>query len=88
MNVFKTEEVVSQKSVVEIVKDSMEIDSSGTVKFRSRVGRGSGKAVEIPADQFDAFVDLILKTQEARKAATVSVTTETLTEVTPESSNS
>lgn len=65
-SVFKKEEVVQQKTVVEIVKDSLDVDSAGTVRFRSRTGRGSGKAVEIPGEQFDEFVHLMMQVEKER----------------------
>jgi len=43
------------------------VDAEGTVRFRSRVGRGSGKAVEIPGGQFDEFVTLMVQAQESRE---------------------
>ena len=66
-SVFKKEEVVSLKPVIDIVRDSLDVDSSGTVRFRSRVGRGSGKAVEIPGNEFDEFVTLLVQVQESRE---------------------
>lgn len=67
-NVFKKDEVAQEKSVIEIVRDSLDVDGEGTVRFRSRVGRGSGKAVEIPGSQFDEFVTLMVQAQESREA--------------------
>ena len=67
-SVFKKDEVVQEKSVIEIVRDSLDVDAEGTVRFRSRVGRGSGKAVEIPGSQFDEFVTLMVQAQESREA--------------------
>jgi len=67
-NVFKKEEVVQKKSIVEIIRDSLDVDVNGTVRFRSRTGRGSGKAVEIPGEQFDEFVKLMLQAKEDRES--------------------
>ena len=67
-SVFKKDEVVQEKRVIEIVRDSLDVDAEGTVRFRSRVGRGSGKAVEIPGSQFDEFVTLMVQAQESREA--------------------
>ena len=64
-NVFSN---VSGNSIIDIIKESVDVAADGTVRFRSRTGRGSGKAVEIPGDQFDAFVDMMVKTQEVRKS--------------------
>ena len=66
--VFKKDEVVQEKSVIEIVRDSLDVDAEGLVRFRSRIGRGSGKAVEIPGNQFDEFVTLMVQAQESREA--------------------
>ena len=48
---------------IEIVRDTLTVNNKGAITFRCRVGRGSGKAVEIPADQFDEFVNLMQETQ-------------------------
>ena len=66
-SVFKKEEVIPQKSVVEIVRDSLDVDAQGTVRFRSRTGRGSGKAIEIPGEQFEEFVQLMVQAKESRE---------------------
>ena len=67
VSVFKKEEVIQEKTVVEIVKESLDVDASGTVRFRSRTGRGSGKAVEIPGEQFEEFVKLMLRAKASRE---------------------
>lgn len=66
-SVFKKEEPVLQRPVIEIVRDSLDVDSSGSVRFRSRTGRGSGKAIEIPGEEFDEFVNLMIQTRESRE---------------------
>ena len=66
--VFKKDEVVQVKPVIEIVRDSLDVDAEGVVRFRSREGRGSGKAIEIPGSQFDEFVTLMVQAQESREA--------------------
>jgi len=58
----------STQSVLDIVRSSLDVSSDGNVSFRSRTGRGSGKAVEIPASQFDEFVDLMVATKNTREA--------------------
>lgn len=63
-SVFKQNVVVSQRTPVEIVRDSLDVDAEGTVRFRCRVGRGSGKAVEIPGDQFNEFVTLMIAARD------------------------
>lgn len=88
VQVFKKDEVVQEKPVINIVRDSLDVDAEGTVRFRSRVGRGSGKAIEIPGSQFDEFVTLMVQAQESREAlaeqqktinvaATIKITSET-----------
>lgn len=83
--VFKKKEVVQEKPVIDIVRDSLDVDAKGVVRFRSRVGRGSGKAVEIPGTQFDEFVTLMVQAQESRETLaeqqrTIESTPETETE--------
>ena len=65
-SVFTNEK--STQTVLDIVRNSLDVDSSGNVSFRSRTGRGSGKAVSIPADQFDEFVNLMVATKDSREA--------------------
>lgn len=57
-----------KKSVIQIIRESVDVDALGSVRFKSRQGRGSGKAVEIPHDQFDEFVDLMIHYRENREA--------------------
>jgi len=64
----KKDEVVQKKSVIEIVRDSLDVDANGVVRFRSRVGRGSGKAVEIPGSEFNEFVTLMVRARESHEA--------------------
>jgi len=65
-SVFTNE--TSKLSVLDIVRSSLDVSSTGNVSFRSRTGRGSGKAVEIPAAQFDEFVNLMVATKDSREA--------------------
>lgn len=55
------------KTEIEIIKESMTIDSNGDISFKSRTGRGSGAGVKIPAAQFDEFVKFINETQQNRQ---------------------
>ena len=64
VSVFKKEEVVQKKSVLDIIKESLDVGDDQIVRFRSREGRGSGKAVEIPVEQFDEFLKLMLETKK------------------------
>ena len=57
----------NDKSVIDIVRESLAVNEEGTVFFKCREGRGSGKATEIPGDQFDEFVSLMVKLQAVRK---------------------
>lgn len=57
----------SEKSVIDIVRESLAVNEEGTVFFKCREGRGSGKATEIPGGQFDEFVSLMVKLQAVRK---------------------
>ncbi len=93
--VFKKEEVVQEKPVIEIVRDSLDVDAEGVVRFRSRVDIGSGKVIEIPDSEFDEFVTLMVQAQESREAlaeqqrtieATAVVTTKTVSETDTEGS--
>jgi hypothetical protein len=64
-NVFQVE---SNVQIIDIIKGSIDVAADGTVRFRSRLGRGSGKAIEIPGDQFDAFVEAMIRTREVRQS--------------------
>ena len=50
---------MAEKSVVEIVKDTISVKEDGSITFRTRSGRGSGKAFEIPSEQFEEFVKIL-----------------------------
>ena len=65
-NVFSV--TASGSEIIDIIRESVDVAADGTVRFRSRLGRGSGKAIEIPGDQFDAFVEMMVKTREVRKS--------------------
>jgi len=49
----------SNSTVAEIVKGTTNVDAEGNVSFRCALGKGSGRPVEIPSDQFADFVDKI-----------------------------
>jgi hypothetical protein len=55
-------------STLNVIKQTTEVDKDGNVKFRSRVGRGSGKGVEISAEEFDLFVEFINELKANRSA--------------------
>jgi len=46
-------------STTQIIKETLEVGADGSVTFRARRGKGSGKPVEISGDQFDTFVSLM-----------------------------
>ena len=66
-SVFKKDEVVEEKSVIEIIRESLDVKANGNVSFRTRYGRGCGAATEIPSNQFDEFVSFMIKAREVRK---------------------
>lgn len=66
-NVFP-KEAAPAASTLEIVRETLGVNGEGNVSFRCRKGRGSGKAVEIPASQFDEFVTLMIQTRDSREA--------------------
>jgi hypothetical protein len=45
-----------EQTVPEIVEDTGRVTTDGSVTFRTSLGKGSGRAVHIPGDQFDEFV--------------------------------
>jgi len=61
---------MSNRSTIDIIKESIGVGSDGAITFKCREGRGSGKAVQIPTDQFDEFVNLMKQTQETLKNKT------------------
>jgi hypothetical protein len=76
-------------SVIDIVRDTLNVDGSGNVVFRTRRGKGSGASSVIPGSQFDEFVDLLTATRDNREALaqqqrdvdTASVSTDETSEV-------
>jgi hypothetical protein len=46
-------------STTQIVEDTLEVSANGSVTFRTRRGKGSGKPIEISGDQFDTFVSMM-----------------------------
>ena len=54
------------ETVSEIVRSTLKVAPNGSVVFRARRGKGSGKAIEIPGDQFDRFVDMMRETADCR----------------------
>ena len=58
----------AELTTIDIVRDTLAVTGDGDVSFRCRVGRGSGKAVEVAASQFDEFVTLLVQTRDSRSA--------------------
>jgi len=54
---FNTEQ--RNVTTTQIIKETLEVGSDGSVSFRARYGKGSGKPVEISGDQFDTFINLM-----------------------------
>jgi hypothetical protein len=46
-------------TVTQVIEDTLEVEADGSVTFRARRGKGSGRPVEIAGDQFDTFVELM-----------------------------
>lgn len=46
-------------SVTEVIRETLEVSSDGSVSFRARRGKGSGKPLEISGEQFDTFVSMM-----------------------------
>lgn len=46
-------------NTTQIIKETLEVNPDGSVSFRARRGKGSGKPVEIAGDQFDVFVSMM-----------------------------
>lgn len=64
-NVFNTTTQTS-KSALENVKETLYVDADGGVSFKSTLGRGSGKPIQIPGNSFDEFVSLMQEVAEKR----------------------
>ena len=65
-SVFNSEKTAT--SVLDVVRQSLDVDSEGNVSFKSRTGRGSGAPVVILSSQFDEFVELMVATKDSREA--------------------
>lgn len=59
--VFKSDK---DKKAIEIIRDTLDVSASGVVTFKCKTGRGCGSGIEIPADEFDTFVEYMLETQK------------------------
>lgn len=63
-----SKEPEQELSVLDIVRDTLDVDGEGNVTFRTRRGKGSGASTVIPGTQFDEFVNLLTATRESRVA--------------------
>jgi len=54
--------------VSKIVERTLQVGPDGSVVFRAALGKGSGRPVTIPGDQFDQFVSLMNETALKREA--------------------
>lgn len=55
------------RTVSQIVKSTLDVAADGSVTFRAGLGKGSGRPIEIPAEEFDSFVTLINETAANRE---------------------
>lgn len=46
-------------TTTQTIKETLEVAANGSVSFRTRRGKGSGRPVEITGDQFDTFVEIM-----------------------------
>ena len=58
----------NSQSTTEIVEDTLTVDADGNVTFRASRGKGSGRPVNIPGDEFDTFVSLLNETASRRQS--------------------
>lgn len=80
----------SELTATQIVDETLIVHSNGSVTFRTRRGKGSGKAVEIAGDEFDTFVTQMSdiasrrETLAAKARTEESVSTEEVSETSSE----
>lgn len=58
----------ASQSTTEIVEDTLTVDANGNVTFRASRGKGSGRPVNIPGEEFDTFVSLLTETASRRQS--------------------
>ncbi len=51
------------KTAIEIIRETLGVDSEGNISFRTRQGRGSGSGVKIPANEIQELVRILNETQ-------------------------
>lgn len=57
-----------RRTVSQIVEETLDVAADGSVSFRAGLGKGSGRPISIPGDEFDSFVSLINETAANRKS--------------------
>jgi hypothetical protein len=58
---------MSEKTAVDFIQETIDVNEKGDVSFRSdQGGRGRGRKTVIPADQFDRFADIIKRIAKNR----------------------
>ena len=73
VKVFNTEQDVPTTKIIE---ETLDVRADGSVAFRARRGKGSGKPVEIAGDQFDTFVGLMNEVASRREELAKAAQTE------------
>jgi len=58
---------MTDKTAIEIIQETISVDEFGNVSFRKDTGRGRGRKITIPSDQFDRFAEIIKETAQKRK---------------------
>ena len=48
-----------EKKAIDIIRETIKVDNDGNLSFRIDAGRGRGRAIKIPADQVDQFVEVV-----------------------------
>lgn len=66
-NPFLREDVVVNQSVATIVRDTANVNADGSVSFRASMGKGSGRAIILSAEEFPEFVKAINYIAEERE---------------------
>lgn len=71
---FNREE--SNLTTTQVIKETLEVAANGSVSFRTRRGKGSGRPVEIAGNQFDTFVNMMNDIASRREFLTESAMAE------------
>ena len=65
-NPFVTENVVNGRAA-SVVRESTNVSADGSVSFKVDLGKGSGRPVVIPAEEFSEFVRVINELDSVRE---------------------